>query len=228
MSDEDYNYEEDMADDDDEFSYDEGEESGYTTGATTGTDDGDSDVFDEDADPLTLLNSMMGLQPGEGEDLQPFEVLRQHQQHRTRGEQVSSRRCPCALQRGKDRIALVVPFRRSRSTLPTPPAASKGCSVPIRGNVTHIQPAPSSGSKTAPWHVCEHSPILPLIQHHPPREHRPPHAPNHTSPPACTPAHVHTDKDARRTLRRALVQIRPAHKNAHTHTQCCAPPGSSS
>ena len=73
------------------------DESGYNTGATTGTDDDGSDIFDEEVDPITLLDSMMQLQPGEAGHLQPFEMLRQHQ-HRSSGHQVGAPR-PDALRK---------------------------------------------------------------------------------------------------------------------------------
>jgi hypothetical protein len=51
-------------------------EDGYQTGATTGTDEDGSDIFDDELDPRTLLQSMEQTVAGAEEAEQPYEVLR--------------------------------------------------------------------------------------------------------------------------------------------------------
>ena len=52
------------------------DDAGYQTGATTGTDEEGSDIFDDDIDPFSLLHSMEQTVAGEADGEQPYEVLR--------------------------------------------------------------------------------------------------------------------------------------------------------
>lgn len=72
-------YDEEAGADDDFDAYAdvaEEEDTGYLTGATTATDDEGSDIFDDEVDPFTLLQSMEQTVAGEEEAEQPYEVLR--------------------------------------------------------------------------------------------------------------------------------------------------------
>jgi hypothetical protein len=68
----------DGADETDEYANAGGEagQDGYQTGATTGTDEEGSDIFDDELDPRTLLQSMERTVAGAEEAEQPYEVLR--------------------------------------------------------------------------------------------------------------------------------------------------------
>eukprot|EP00877_Chromochloris_zofingiensis_P007121 jgi/Chrzof1/2662/Cz11g24100.t1 len=50
-------------------------ENGYTTGATTGSDEEVSDFFGEDLDPMSLIGDLELQQPGDS-GMQPYEVVR--------------------------------------------------------------------------------------------------------------------------------------------------------
>ena len=81
----------------------EEEDPGYLTGATTATDDEGSDIFDDEVDPFTLLQSMEQTVAGEEEAEQPYEVLRANRARnrklkvRTRSDIASAQACPDAL-----------------------------------------------------------------------------------------------------------------------------------